>query len=78
MLTPGFFVATIWSFTMTAGPVPRDVTTNKPTPEACAGARVTGRTLPGCEALGLNVGNQGQSQAVRRDGPPQQSPRSPR
>lgn len=45
----GLVSAFLLSFTTLAGPDPRDATTNKPTPEACAAARAAGRSLPGCD-----------------------------
>lgn len=60
--------------TFTAGPAPRDLSTNKPSAEACAAARLQNRQLPGCDyAAALS----GASQNVR--GQPQNDrPAEPR
>jgi hypothetical protein len=48
-----FASAVALSFAASAGPAPRDASTNKPTAEACAAARAANRNLPGCnEAQG--------------------------
>lgn len=60
------------------GPAPRDITTNKPSPEQCAAAAREGRNLLGCANPGAMVPASSNTGPPRPPQPPADRPRDPR
>lgn len=74
----GLLSGTAFSFTALAGPEPRDMTTNKPSPEQCAAAARDGRTLLGCATPGTMIPASSNAGTPRQPQPPVNRPREPR